>query len=119
MALSKFYWMGLRKKRVEGLVALGSILTLKSSSISEIEFSVSNQMSPLWGLWEYLFHKDHVTPFDTTYNVCTRALGGCVDTGVFVIWPSNYSKKNGEICVGLAWKKGVWGDSCPTISFDS
>ena len=57
---------------------------------SELELSISNQMSPVSSLNEHSFYENHKCPQGITYNACPRALGGYIDLGVFVIWSVNH-----------------------------
>jgi hypothetical protein len=63
------------------LAALRSLFTLKSV----LQLSISNQMIPLLSLYEHPFPNNHMCPQGIIYNASPRALGGFVDTGVFVI----------------------------------
>ena len=84
-------------------------------SYSELELSVSDQMSPLWSLYEHPFHKNHIYPMDITYNAFPLALGDCVVKGIFVIWPLNYLKKNVylKICIWWVWGTRPWDYQLP------
>ena len=62
-----------------------SYIIIKMSATSCCELSISNQMSPLRSFYENPFHKNHRFPQGITYKACPRALGGCVDPGVFFI----------------------------------
>ena len=49
----------------------------------ELELSTSNQMSPLWSLYEHPFYKNHIYPQVITYNACPQAPGG-------FCWPRSF-----------------------------
>ena len=105
-----FYLLHLGKKGMGGgLVALRCFLNLKKN---EIELLISNQMSPIWSLYEHPFRKTHICHQGLTYNARPPVPGGLCRHRSLVLWPLNYLRKNGclKICIAWVWgKKGVGG----------
>ena len=82
-----FYLVHLGKKGVGGGYLPSDLFWLWRS---ELELSLSKQMSPLWNLYEHPFHKNHIYHQGITHNACLRAPGGFADTGIFLLsdsWP--------------------------------
>ena len=65
-------------------------LTLNKSTVT------SNQMCPIWSLYDRLFNKNYIFPHGITYSPIPREIVGCVNTRGIIICFLHYFQQKGS-----------------------